>query len=296
MSQQTGRRRNRLLPATLIGGGTVYLLQNYTGPLVVGAYINPVAILPALFLTMSIAAVGEDFFWWLGTHFDLKAANTATGQKGTARFVESLDEIRHELIEEGWGPYWGTFKGNEIMSPVGSNSTILGTTGSGKGVGMVQMNGLTIHGSKLFSDFKSENACILARTLRERGEQVRILNLGNINTDILGESDYYNPLVLIADGYLRPDGLMDISADVHEFNLVLNPEPVGEVSEDGDKYFRDGSRNLAGFAIQMCVLLKGHDATLGEVTSMLKDKNALLKHAQWACGRLERAQDDGVVH
>lgn len=291
MSQQQGRRRNRLLPALVLGGGSWYLLQNFTGPLVVGALINPLAVLPALFVVMSVAGVAEDFFWWLGNAVDRLSALTATGLKGTAGFIESLDEIRHDLIEEDWGPYWGMFKGEEIIAEVGSNSTIFGPTGTGKGVTMVQTNIMTIPGSKLISDFKSENACITARVLRERGENVRILNIGDVNTEILGKTDYYNPLVLIADLFLTEGGLRDVSEDTDEMCKQLDRDPVEYGGANNEEYWKNGSRNLIGFGIQDSVLVKGHNATLGDVSALLQDKNALLKSALWACGRLEQSEE-----
>lgn len=285
MYDHQGRRKNRIVPSILIGGGAWYVIQNYTGSLIVGFVINPYGIIPSLLLVLAIVSFGEDFFWSLANRLEIKSGYYPTGQKGTARFIETIDEIAHELENQDH-PYWGCIQGFPVFSKIGSNAAVVGTSSSGKGISSVLPNGLFIKGSKLFSDLKSENACILARTLRERGENVRILNLGGINTHILGESDYYNPLCLIADAYHTPGNLIYVSDDVQEWNLQLNPEPVGQVSSDGNKYFRDGARDLLGFAIQIAVILHGDEATLGHVASMLKDKQSLLKHAQWVCGRL----------
>lgn len=287
MAEQRNRKENRTLPSLIIGGGALYLLQ-YTGPIIVGVEINGLSAFIAMFFIMSCAALLSDAFWYLAKELDEKSATTATGLKGTAGWVESLDEIRHDLIKEGWGPYWGMFQGKEVMAEIGSNSVVVGTTGSGKGVGMVQNNILTIHGSKVVSDMKGENACITAGVLRERGENVFCLNIGGVFEDILGKSAYYNPLCLIADNFWRSGGLQDVSDDVHEIGKQLDPEPV-ESDQNGNRYFRNGSRNLTGFAIQMCILTNGYDATLGDVAAMLNDKHRLLRHAKWACGRLEQS-------
>lgn len=293
MAEQRDRKENRIIPALIIGAGA-WALLDYTGPVMVGVEINIFSILPAIFLVASGAAILSDSLWALGNVLDEKSAKTATGLKGTAGWVESLDEIQHDLIKEGWGPYWGMFEGKEVMSEIGSNSLVVGTTGSGKGVCEVQPNILSIHGSKAIPDFKGENACITSRVLRERGEDVYILNIGGIFTDILGESAYYNPLCLIADSFWQRGGLQDISDDIHEIGKQLDPEPV-EHSQDGNKYFRNGSRNLIGFAIQMCILINGYNATLGDVAAMLNDKQSLLRHAKWACGRLEQSKDQEQV-
>lgn len=296
MSAQDRDRKNiRIVPA-LVAGAIAYFVFDHFGPPLYGALVNLPSAAAALLLFAAVAAFTSDVFWKLGNWYDSRSAHTASGNKGTAGFVQSLDEIRHDLLpDDEWGPYWGAFDGEEVMAPVGSNSLILGTTGSGKGIGSVQQNILSIKGSKLVSDFKSENACITAHALRERGETVRILNLGDINTDILGPSDYYNPLALIANSYWAYGGLMDISDDVHEMVMRLAPEPTQGPSQDGNEYFRNGSRNLIGFAMQMCVLIKGHTATLGDVAAMLNDKKSLLKHAQWACARLVQSSDEEVA-
>lgn len=290
MSATRDRRQNRLIPSLIIGGGAFYALQ-YTGPVLVGVEINGFATLAAAFLFTSVAAVAQDSLWYLGNVFDRKSAKTATGFKGTAGWIKSLDELSHELVLDDWGPYWGAFKGKELIMPIGSNSLVIGTTGSGKGVSVVQVNILTIRGSKVVSDLKAENAAILARALRDRGEKVYCLNIGDVFTDILGPSANYNPLCLIADNFWRPNGLLDVSDDIHEISKQLDPEPVENSGTSDNTYFRNGSRNLIGFAIQMCVLTDGYNATLGDVSAMLNDKQSLIRHAKWACGRLEQIHD-----
>ncbi|MBL4787281.1 MAG: type IV secretory system conjugative DNA transfer family protein [Cohaesibacteraceae bacterium] len=285
--QNRDRSQTRILPAVLLGSGSLYALS-FTGPVLHGAVINGYALIACCFLIVAGAAFLSDGLWYLGNVLDRKSAQIPTGQKGTSDWVQSREEIAHDLIANDWGPYWGTFKGKEIIADIGSNSVIIGTTGSGKGVGMVQPNILTIRGSKIIPDFKGENAAIMARVLRERGENVFCLNIGEVFTDILGETAYYNPLCLIADNYNRPGGLQDITDDVHEICKQLDPEPVGSDDENGNKYFRNGSRGLIGFAIQMCILVDGYNATLGDVAAMLNDKQSLLRHAKWACGRLEQ--------
>ena len=153
----------------------------------------------------------------------------------------------------------------------------------------------SIKGSKFISDLKGDTACIYARTLRERGEEVRILNIGNQYTDILGETSYYNPLCLIVDAFQTPGGLLDISDDVDELSHVLYAEPTGLTGGSDNGYFRTESRALIAFAVQMVVLIHGHNANMGHVSSMLRDKNSLHDHAKWVCGKLERS-NNGALH
>ena len=84
---------------------------------------------------------------------------------------------------------------------------------------------------------------------------------------------------------------MDVSDDVHELCMQLYPEPPGAGTDSEDGYWRAGARRFLGFGIQMCVLIKGYDATLGDVAQLLNDRTSLLQHARWAAGRLEQRED-----
>lgn len=293
---QHDRRKNRVLPLLMVGGGAWYVLTN-AGPLLSGAEINVICAMAAFILLACAMTLASDGFWYLGNHFDRLAARTPGDNKGTAAFARSRAELAPDLLEAGWGPYWGTFQGEELMADYASNAMTVGTAGSGKGVGVVQPTILSIRESKTVVDFKSELTCVLAGALRKRGEKVHILNIGDVNADIVGESASYNPLCVIADNFWRPGGLQDVSDDVHEITMQLAPEPASAAEENNDNsFFRVGSRDLIGFAIQMCVLVNGYNATLGDVAELLNDKDALLRHAQWACGRLEQTSSgEGVA-
>ena len=280
----------RLFPAALLAAGAWYALD-YVGPLYRGGEMAPLAALAWFLLAAAGFAIAADLFALLGRFFDWLRACAPTGLKGTSGFVKRLREIRHDLVRRGWGPYWGTFKGDEIIADYASNALTLGPAGTKKGVGVLMPTALAIHESKTFVDFKGSGACCLARLLRERGEIVRTLNIGDQWTDILGESDTYNPLVVIADNFWRSGGLCDVSDDIHEMCLQLYPEPESRTGTDDNGYFRDGSRDFVGFAIQTCILIKGDDATLGDVAQLLNDRQSLLQHALWACGRLKQRED-----
>ena len=285
---QRDRRKSRLLPLLFWGGVAFYALS-WTGPrLLYGSQINGYAALAYFILISSVMAILSDFFWFLGNHFDEKAALTPSGNKGSSDFVRSRQEIAHELVESGWAPYGGTFKGEALKVDYGSVALTCGTSGSGKGVSKEQIHILCVRESKIIIDLKSDLTCILANALRERGEIVHVLNMGDVNEEIIGPSAYYNPLNLIADNYWRPDGLHDVTADVLKFCTQLVQEPASAGAQGNDNsFFRISARDIAGFAIQMCVLTDGNKATLGDVVQLLNDRESLLRHAQWACGRLE---------
>lgn len=284
MSTQSKEKKGRFIPSMLLGGAALYGLQ-WSGPVVQGSVINPVSAVAMLVVAISASAMLSDILRFLADLFDREAALTPTGLKGTSAWVKTLSEIKHDLIAKGWGPYWGAFKGREVMADFESNALTIGPAGSGKDVGEVQSEILSIPDSKVVVDFKGSSTCVLAQPLRERGETVRILNLADMWPEIIGESDTYNPLGIIADNFWRTGGLMDVSDDIHELSLQLYPEAEGG-GKDDNTYFRDGSRDLIGFAVQTCVLIDGDEATLGDVYALLNDRQSLLKHALWACGKL----------
>ena len=286
------RRKSRILPLLIWIGVAGYALT-WTGTrLVYGEIINGYAAFAYLVLIACTASLLSDWLWYLGNHYDQSEALTPGDNKGTARFVHSREEIAHEVKETGWGPYWGVFV-RELIADFNSNAMVLGPAGSGKTSAVVLPTILSIRTSKTITDLKPELVFVTARALRERGETVRILNIGDVKEDLVGETDQYNPLCIVADNFERAGGLHDVTADVHEITIQLKPEPdkaAGGASNN--EYFEIGSRDLIGFAIQICVLVRGPGATLGDVAELLNDKEALLRHAQWACGKLEQVAED----
>lgn len=292
---QRDKRQNRVVPLLIIGGGACYVLIEWTGmQLLVGSVINGYAMAAYFVLISCIMALLADFLWYLGNHYDEKSALTPSDNKGTSAFIQSREEIAHELIETGWGPYWGMFRGVEIISDFAANAMVVGPAGSGKTSGLVLPTILSIRKSKVITDLKPELVFIAARTLRERGEEVRILNLGDVKRHLLGETDAYNFLSIIIDDFERPNGLYDITDDVHEMTMELkqDPDKVSQSSND-NSYFDIGSRGLIGFTIQVRILIDGRRATIGDVGELLDDREELLRHAQWVCGKLEQVSEDG---
>ena len=293
MNSFDGYNRGRLLPAILVGAAAWYVLQ-HTGPIMRGSEINGPSAFAAFFLAVAGFAGLADLFWIVARLADGMSARLPSNLKGSAAFVRSLREIKGDLIAKGWGPYWGVLKGKPIFADYASNALTLGPAGTGKGIGVVIPMVLAIRASKTIVDFKGELSCMLVRALRKRGETVRILNLGNLFEDILGPGDHYNPSNIIADDFFTPGGLRDVSDDAHEMNMQLLPDAKNaEGGRSENSYFDSGSRTFLSFGNVTTVLIDGYDATLGHVADLLSDRQKLLKHAQWACGRLKKTDDNG---
>jgi len=240
------------------------------------------------FFIVSVLIGAGEIFWLFGSVFDWLRANQTTGLKGSAGLIRSLRELKKDLIRKHWGPYWGVFgKSQEVMADFESVAVTCGTTGSGKSVGTVVPNALSIHESKCILDFKTSLTCMLSPALKKRGENVRILNFANLNTHILGDSDCYNPTSLILDCFKRKGGLLEVDEILGEMVHQIYPEPENNNGSNDNEYFRNGSRSLIHFAIMLSVILDGEKATLGDAAQLLKDEDALLKQAQWVHGSLE---------
>ncbi|MEW7006735.1 type IV secretory system conjugative DNA transfer family protein [Lentilitoribacter sp. EG35] len=288
-AHNNARASGRYTQCLIFGGGSASA-WDYFGPVFQGSYINLSSFAAASIVTACGFTIAQDGLWGLSKHYDALAGNTPTGHKGTADFLTEVEDLNHEIAPDHDAPYWGAMNREAITSNFASNALIVGTAGSGKTVGIVQPTILTTPGSKLITDFKSENTAVLKRALEDNGEEVRLLNFGDINTDIVGASDYYNPLNLMADNFWRDGSLRDVSDDTHEIAMQLYPEPDGDGGDN--KFFRDGSRDLIGFAIQVSITIDGFEATLGDVAALLNDRQKLLNHALWVIGKLPATPDE----
>jgi len=66
---------------------------------------------------------------------------------------------------------------------------------------------------------------MLKKPLEKRGERVVVLNIGNMHANIPGESDGYNPLHVVCDGFEREGGLGDVGANAEEIAKQFTPNP-----------------------------------------------------------------------
>ncbi len=270
--------------------GSLYVLDSY-GPPIIGPHINWISTIAAITLFMGAMGLIGGIFSLLAALTNWKYARTATGHKGTAGWIKSLREIKHELLK-GWGPYWGAFKGKPIFSDFESNALILGPARSGKGVRVLLITILTIFASKFWIDFKAEIVCVVRGALEARDEIIRILNIGNMYPDILGKTDFYNPLEnIIFKCLITPGGTLNISQVLSQMSMQLSPEPKEDGGEENGNFWREGQRDYIQFAILVCVLLDGIRANLGDVYHLLCNRKELLDNALWIAGRLIKDED-----
>ena len=226
----------------------------------------------------------------LANGFDILAAKTPRGGKGGTSKWASAFSVRKSLLPHDAGaPYWGMFakgvvsRGKPIFADYASNAVTFGTAGSGKGVGVVLPTCMAIRASKLIPDFKGSNSAMLKAALEKRGEDFRVLNIGDQYTDILGVSECYNPLNTIADTLIYPGGIKDMPEDCTEIAAQLYPkDSIG----DGDKFWREGSCDIIAVAVIQCILVHGFNANPGHVNLLLNNREQLKNEMLWAAGQL----------
>jgi type IV secretion system protein VirD4 len=272
-----------LLMVAAIAAGLVWWAMNLNPPLVNGqidgfsAFIHFFA---ALFCLHTVIRLLET----ISNIIDFVSSRKATGQHGTAAWAK-FKEYKHSLTNKKAGPFWGrALDGSRLalFFDYASNAMTIAPAGSGKGIYTVVTNIMSIRHSKAIADFKAELVCMCKAALEKRGEIVRVLNPGNLFSDIVGQSDSYNPLDIIADDLTRPGGLRDVMDDLRELTTQILPEP-GEKETD-NSYFREGSRRLIADGILFEVMVDLYDATLSSVALLIENRTRLGDMARWMAG------------
>lgn len=165
-----------------------------------------------------------------------------SGQKGTSRFA-TMEEIKKQYIKipekdigfDGYGGIPIARDGNFIfIDDSNTNTLLLGITRSGKGEIFV-LPMLDIYSrsklkpSIIISDTKGELTRLSYRMLVERGYDVKVINLLDLNN-----TNCYNPLQLIIDAYKNDElGEAQLLCKSFTFSLYHNPkskEPMWESS------------------------------------------------------------------
>ncbi|MBL8496785.1 type IV secretory system conjugative DNA transfer family protein [Nitrosomonas sp. JL21] len=221
----------------------------------------------------------------LAHYIDLFASHEPTGQKGSAAWA-TVKEFKDGLTKNNSGPFWGRFAGSSspaLFFDFVSNAMTIAPAGSGKGIYTVVTNIMSIRHSKVIPDFKGELLTMLKSALEKRGEIVRVLNPGNLWSEIIGSSsDSYSPLDIISDDLARLGGLRDVMDDLREMAEQLLPEPEGKQTDNS--YFREGSRLLISNGIIFEIMIDLYDAKLSSVALLLENRKRLEDMARWIAG------------
>jgi type IV secretion system protein VirD4 len=282
------RHSSRQSPATLlalaaIAAGLTWWSYHLNPPMMGGRidwFSALIHLLAGLFCLQALIRSLEN-----AAHFiDFFASRRPTGKHGTAAWA-TFKEIKSGLTRDKRGPFWGRYVGGSrpaLFFEYASNAMTVAPAGSGKGIYTVVPSIMSIRHSKVVADFKGELVCMCKAALEKRGEKVRVLNPGNLWSDIIGQSDSFSPLDIIADNLSRSGGLRDVMDDLREMGGQVLPEPGDK--ETDDSYFREGSRRLIADAIVFEVMVDLHDATLSSVALLIENRIRLGDMARWVVG------------
>lgn len=281
--QYSNQHHTSLLTLSSLTAGLVYWTYSLNPPLLHGRidwFSALIYFIAGLACLQTVIRILQN----LAHYIDLFASHEPTGQKGSAAWA-TVKEFESGLTKNKRGPFWGRFAGTSspaLFFDFVSNAMTIAPAGSGKGIYTVTTNIMCIRHSKVIADFKGELVCMCKSALEKRGEIIRKLNPGNLWSDIIGKSDSYNPLDIIADDLMRPGGLRDVMDDLREMAAQILPEPDGKVTDNS--YFREGSRQLITDAILFEVMVDLFDALLSSVALLLEHRQKLEDTARFVSG------------
>ncbi|MBX3639760.1 MAG: type IV secretory system conjugative DNA transfer family protein [Nitrosomonas sp.] len=284
MDQQPSNHQSpaSLLTLFSISAGLVWWAMHMNFPLVDGRidwFSALIYFMAGLFCLHTIIRLLEN----LSHYIDLLGSRKVSGQKGTSAWAK-IKEYKDALTKDS-GLFWGrALDGSRLalFFDYVSNAMTVAPAGSGKGIYTVVIAIMSIRHSKVIADFKGELSCMCKAALEKRGETVRVLNPGNLFSEVVGQSDACNPLDMIADDLTRPGGLRDVMDDLREMTGQILPEPDGK--ETDNSYFREGSRRLIADAILFEVMVDLYDATLSSVALLIENRQHLEDTARWVAG------------
>jgi type IV secretion system protein VirD4 len=272
-----------LLALALIAAGLAWWAYHLNPPMMGGRidwFSALIHLLAGLFCLQALIRALDN-----AAHFiDFFASREPTGKHGTAAWA-TFKEIKGGLTRNKRGPFWGRYAGASrpaLFFEYASNALTVAPAGSGKGIYTVVPSIMSIRHSKVVADFKGELVCMCKAALEKRGENVRVLNPGNLWSDIIKQTDSYNPLDIIADDLTRPGGLRDVMADLLGMATQIQPEPGEKESEN--TYFRTGGRQITGFISLTESMVDLFDATLSSVALLLENHQRLEDTARWIAG------------
>ncbi len=253
-----------------------------------GSILHPWSTLAAGVCAVNIVMATSRICSGLAAWLEYRSTLIVRGYKATARLARWRD-IKGHIYRFGWSPYFGVYAGAEkrhrgkpLFTDFKTTALFFGTSGAGKGVGSVVPNILSLGNagnSMLVLDFKPNLAAMTKAHLKSLGYAVHVVNIGGLQTDILGKTSCYNLLQIIIDDFKRIGGISDLESDTNELALQLYPEAEGGGSDGG--FWEQGSHEFLEIAFIQTVLVYGETATLGQVRSLIINRENLLKEMLW---------------
>ncbi len=168
--------------------------------------------------------------------------------------------------------------GKPLFANLQPHGFLYAATGSGKTRDFFIPTLLHYAGSLITIDMKATQAVITAKARMEQfGHRIITLNPSQLESDILGLSERYNPLQIIINAWRR-GCIQDIVTLTKEFVAQIYPESKHQShSISPNRYFHNGTQGILMFVFMYLITLsKERPATLNAAFMMLCDQEAVI--------------------
>lgn len=202
-------------------------------------------------------------------------AMAATTQRGSASWATKKDLKRAGLYETS-GVFLGCdTEGRPLFFDGEIHGLTLAPAGSGKTIAFSVPALCHSPLPMIVSDFKGTLA-VMTKSVREKQhrQEVFCVNPAHLYADHLGTPARYNPLQILLDDWMVPEGNRDLIADAQSIALQLCPEPT---TTGENTFFRNGSRKILVFVLVFLIIFHGAaKASLSEALSLLRNVKLLI--------------------
>ncbi len=203
-------------------------------------------------------------------------AMAATTQRGSASWATIKDLKRAGLYETS-GVFLGCdTEGRPLFFDGEIHGLTLAPAGSGKTIAFSVPALCHSPLPMIVSDFKGTLA-VMTKSVREKQhrQEVFCVNPAHLYADHLGTPARYNPLQILLDDWMVPEGNRDLIADAQSIALQLCPEPT---TTGENTFFRNGSRKILVFVLVCLIIFHGAaKASLSEALSLLRNVKLLIE-------------------
>lgn len=203
-------------------------------------------------------------------------AMAATTQRGSASWATSKDLKRAGLYETS-GVFLGCdTEGRPLFFDGEIHGLTLAPAGSGKTIAFSVPALCHSPLPMIVSDFKGTLA-VMTKSVREKQhrQEVFCVNPAHLYADHLGTPARYNPLQILLDDWMVPEGNRNLIADAQSIALQLCPEPT---TTGENTFFRNGSRKMLVFVLVFLIVFHGAaKASLSEALSLLRNVKLLIE-------------------
>ena len=217
-------------------------------------------------LTLSLSAL---YNWLLRSEARARSEN-----KGSASWATSKD-IEEAGLSDTKGVFLGCdLQGKPLFFDGETHGLTLAPAGTGKTVSMAVPALCHLSVPMIVTDLKGTLACMTKDVRQNQHRQkTYCVNPAHLFEEILGTPARYNPLQILMDDWVDPNGHKNLIADAQSLALQLHPEPP---RASGEPFWRQGTRKVLVFVLVYLVTQReGKNGTLSAALVLLRNVQQL---------------------